>query len=200
MQIRSRDKSRKTKPQAYIAKVSIGVGLMLIGIAAILNFPLLSSLIDSFDIPGEFNSVPAPNEVNFSAPKIRLTTLQGESVSLQDFRGTTVLVNNWAVWCPPCKAEMPTLQTYYNTHKNQNFTIIAIEAGSSLAVVDKYVSENNLTLPIWLDPTEKATVAFNNPALPSSYLIDSTGTVRHMWTGSINIDILEKYVSPYLEE
>ncbi len=173
----------------------IGAGLLVLGVVAWALLPGWSRVASS----QAQNSV-IPVEVNFPAPELHLSDLRGNPVSLADYRGQVVLVNNWATWCPPCKAEMPALQAYYEKHHHQNFTIVAIEAGEPPAEVVAFVQQYGLTFPIWLDPDQKATAAFRNPGLPSSYVIDPEGTVRLAWTGAISREMLEKYVTPLLEE
>jgi peroxiredoxin len=95
---------------------------------------------------------------------------------------------------------MPTLQKYYDDHRHQEFTIIAIEAGEPVFEVADFVEQYGLTFIVWPDPTQSATVAFRNPALPSSYLIDRTGSVRLAWTGAIDRETLEKFITPIVEE
>jgi peroxiredoxin len=146
----------------------------------------------------DLSIVPAP--VNFAAPELTLYDLDGEQVSLADFEGQVVLVNNWATWCPPCKAEMPTLQAYYEKHKDQGFLLIGIEAGEPADEVAQFVEDYKLTFPIWLDPQNKALSAFHNQNLPSSYVIDRQGTVRLAWVGAISKSILEKFLTPLLED
>src|SRR5574339_79424 len=80
-----------------------------------------------------------PVSVNLAAPELTLENINGQTESLATYRGNVVLVNNWATWCPPCKAEMPTLAAYYDEHRSEGFTIIAIEAGDSLEVVGPFV-------------------------------------------------------------
>jgi peroxiredoxin len=170
-----------------------GAGLVVIGVAAWLLLPGL--------IAGEQTELTAiPAQVDYPAPDLILTDLQGNPVSLLDYRGQTILVNNWATWCPPCKKEMPALQAYYEAHQRSKFTIIAIEAGEPAAEVADFVQHYGLTFPVWIDPTLKATVAFRNPGLPSSYLIDAKGRIRLAWAGAISQKALEKYVTPLLEE
>lgn len=141
-----------------------------------------------------------PIEVNYAAPELELSDLDGAPVSLADYHGQIVLVNNWATWCPPCKAEMPTLQGYYDEHRAQNFSIIAIESGEPVADVEAFTREYGLTFEVWPDPTQKALAAFRNMNLPSSYVIDEQGTIRLAWTGAISRSMLEKYVTPLLED
>ena len=138
--------------------------------------------------------------VNYPAPELSLTDLQGKAVSLADFRGRVVLVNNWATWCPPCKAEMPTLQAYYEDHQEQGFDTVAIEAGEPAEEVAAFAREFRLSFPVWPDPDFVSQTSFKNDALPSSYVIDRQGQVRLAWVGPINRELLEQYVTPLLEE
>jgi thiol-disulfide isomerase/thioredoxin len=75
----------------------------------------------------ELSAVPA--KVNFPAPELTLTDIQGGSRSLADYRGQVVLVNLWATWCPPCKEEMPTKLFMKNTEKS--FIIAINDSGQS---------------------------------------------------------------------
>ncbi|MFM8426640.1 MAG: TlpA family protein disulfide reductase, partial [Chloroflexota bacterium] len=139
-------------------------------------------------------------KVDFPAPGLALENVSGAAESLKDFRGRVVLVNNWATWCPPCKAEMPSLQKYYAAHQEEGFTLVAINAGDGKPEVDKFVSDYGLTFNVWLDPDGAALNAFKNGNLPNSYVLDRTGTVRYAWTGEISYEMLEKYVTPVIQE
>ncbi len=141
-----------------------------------------------------------PSVVNYAAPELALNDLDGNTVALSDHIGSVVLVNNWATWCPPCKAEMPTLQAYFTGHKDDGFMLLAIEAGDPVPEVAQFVESYELTFPILLDPSNLALRAFRNDSLPSSYVIDRQGTVRLAWTGPISLEKLENFVTPLLEE
>ncbi len=141
-----------------------------------------------------------PVQVNFTAPELSLQNISGEIQSLAMYREQVVLVNNWATWCPPCKAEMPTLAAYYEQHAAEGFTIIAIEAGDPLEAVASFARNYGLKFPVWLDPNGAALEAFRNGNLPNSYVIDRSGMVRYTWTGEISRIMLEKYVTPLLVE
>jgi len=187
-------RERRSRGQ-LLAMALIGAGLLVLGVVALVILPKLDI---STGVDSSISAVPA--QVNYSAPSLALNDLRGEPVSLEDYRGTVVLVNNWATWCPPCKEEMPTLQAYFEDHRDQGFTIIAIEAGEPLAEIQAFVEDYGLTFPVWPDPGLKATAAFRNPGLPSSYVIDRQGNVRLAWAGAINRQMLEKHVTPFLEE
>ncbi len=139
-------------------------------------------------------------EVNYPAPELALQNVNGAAESLIDYRDKVVLVNNWATWCPPCKAEIPTLEAYYKAHTTDGFVIIGVEAGEPQNDVLKFVQDNGMTYPVWIDLNGAALDAFNNENLPSSYVIDRKGTVRLAWVGEISSEMLEKYITPLLME
>ena len=182
----------ESKPRLIAPYLLLGLGLFLIAASAFYIFRDVS-------IQSDFSTVPV--QVNYPAPELTLTDLQGITHSLANYRGQVVLVNLWATWCPPCKEEMPTLQAYYNKHADKGFIIIAINDGDPTPDVLQFAKEYQLTFPVWLDPTYIATEqAFKTLNLPSSYVIDREGTVRLMWVGGINRKTLDKYVTPIIEE
>ncbi|MDD2695825.1 MAG: TlpA disulfide reductase family protein [Anaerolineales bacterium] len=190
--------SKHRKRPIPIALLAVGAGLLLLGIVA---FGALSGADKG---NGEADLVRvgfgAPAQVSFPAPDLRLTDLQGAPVSLSDYRDRVVLINNWATWCLPCEAEMPTLQAYYQAHQHQNFALIAIDVGEPVADILPFKERYGLTFEIWLDPNLLAIAAFRNSGLPSTYVVDSAGTVRYAWAGAVSHETLEKYVTPMLED
>jgi peroxiredoxin len=187
----SKKKYRRKSHKPYPI-VPIAAGLLLIAFA----FVVMDSPRSDSDAASLSSVVPVA--VDFVAPELSLENINGQTESLADYRDWVVLVNNWATWCPPCKAEMPTLAAYYNEHQSEGFTIIAIEAGDSLDAVAPFVQSYKLKFPVWLDPDGLSLRAFGNGTLPNSYVIDRSGTVRYAWTGEINRDMLEKYITPLL--
>jgi cytochrome c biogenesis protein CcmG, thiol:disulfide interchange protein DsbE len=179
----------------FLPPILIGMGLIILGLVAFMILPKPGSNAESKD---EISAVPVA--VEFSAPNLTLADLHGDTASLEDYLGKVVLVNNWATWCPPCKAEMPIFEAYYQEHKIKRFTIVAIEAGQPQTEVANFVNSYQLSFPVWLDANNKALDAFRNQRLPNSYLIDRDGIVRLAWTGAISRQMLDKYVTPLLED
>lgn len=179
-------------PRRFYAMLLIGAGLVSIGI---MFFLLLNNTAASTQ---DFSTVPA--KVDFAAPELTLEDLSGESVSLKDYPGSVVLVNLWATWCPPCREEMPTLQSFYEKYKANGFVLVAINQEETVDVVEPFVKEFGLTFPVWLDIDYLAQREFNTMNLPSSYVIDRNGRVRLMWIGGISKKNLEKYVPDLIEE
>jgi len=192
-------KQRKSLRKINIlAMVVSGVGLILAGTAAFLAWPKAEV---SASPPVLNSSMTIPVEADFEAPALTLSSLDGQEHSLADYRGQVVLVNLWATWCPPCKAEMPTLEAYYGAHAADGFTIIAVNDGDAEDDVKAFVQEYALTFQVWLDPTYEATErAFKTLNLPSSFVIDREGQVRLRWVGEIDRATLEKYVTPLVVE
>ena len=182
------------KPIKPIPLLLLGLGLILIAASVF----LFKRDAGAQTIPSDLSAVPA--KANFPAPEVTLTDTRGESHSLRDYRGQVVLVNLWATWCPPCKAEMPTLVAYHNEHTADGFTVIAVEAGDPADTVSPFVESFKMTFPVWLDPDGESLKGFGNGSLPNSYVIDRTGTVRYAWTGEISKAMLEKYVTPLIAE
>jgi thiol-disulfide isomerase/thioredoxin len=186
--------TKKNHRRKNNSKFVLGVGLIMVGLAAVLI--LLGPKHTEASQPVSRSVVPA--EVNYPAPELSLQNVNGETESLVGYQDKVVLVNNWATWCPPCKAEIPTLEAYYKAHNEEGFVIIGIEAGEPQSEVLEFVQGSNITYPIWIDPENAGMQAFHSSGLPSSYVIDRNGAVRLAWVGEISQEMLEKYVTPML--
>lgn len=186
-------------PDSKSARLLLGIGLIVLSLVLLFMIFTPGGSDNPERVSAGGNYV-VPVSVNFPAPDLELENLNGKVETLKDFHGQVVLVNNWATWCPPCKAEMPTLSDYYNDHADEGFAVIAIESGDPREKVLDYVEEYDLPFTVWLDAHAQAMQAFQNQNLPSSYVIDRSGIVRFAWTGEINRELLEKYVTPMLSE
>lgn len=115
------------------------------------------------------------------APDFQLQNLDGETVSLSDFRGKKVVLNFWATWCPPCREEMPEMQSYYAEHTNGRFEIIAVNATSTEQsggkAVQPFVEELGLTFPVLMDTEGTVSDQFEVMFYPTTYLLDESGVI-----------------------
>lgn len=138
-------------------------------------------------IPNEskpHSSIEAP-QVGFLAPDFVLSGLDYQDISLSDFKGTPVILNFWASWCPPCKAEMPSFEKAYQEFSGSGLKIIAINATSqdSIADVSFFIEEYGITFPVPLDKTGEVSNDFLVHSLPTTYFIDKDGLIREIIIG-----------------
>ncbi len=184
-------------PRAASSLLLAGLGLLLLGGAGALY--LANRQNEQNLQPTDFSAIPAT--VRYAAPALQLSDLSGTQHTLSEYQGQVVLINLWATWCPPCQAEMPLLQQFFERHRDAGFTVVAIEDGEPASDVRSFVARYALTFPIWLDPSHQATDhAFKTMNLPTSFVVDRWGTVRLTWLGAISESNLEKFVTPLIEE
>ncbi|MFB4168555.1 peroxiredoxin family protein [Virgibacillus sp. JSM 102003] len=129
-------------------------------------------------------------EVGNIAPDFELTTLNGDTVKLSDYRGQRVMVNFWATWCPPCRAEMPDMEKF---HQNKDITILAInltETESTKSDVTEFVEKFELTFPVLMDETVKVANQYQIQPIPSSFMIDSNGRIQYKALGAMNYELM----------
>ena len=132
------------------------------------------------------------------APDFKLSTIDGKTVQLSDFRGKQVLLNFWATWCPPCRAEMPHMVKFYNDYKDKNVVILSVNMTQSErneSSVPAFIQEYKMTFPIVLDRQGAVGDLYQVTAYPTSYLIDSQGVIRNVFVGAINYDTMVQSVS-----
>ncbi len=177
----------------------LGLGLIFVGVGAALALRGNPSA-DQTPAVGSSHECVDPQPVDFAAPDLQLTDLEGSRVSLADYRGRVVLLNAWASWCPPCRAEMPDLQAFYESHAGEGLDVVAVNIGEPPQVVAEFLHKQGLTFPAWLDPDEATLRAFQTISLPYSAVIDRSGRVRLAWSGRTCLQNLEGRVIPLLYE
>lgn len=111
------------------------------------------------------------------APDFQAVDLKGQELSLKKYRGQVVLLDFWATWCAPCRAEMPHLKKVYDKYKDQKFEIIGISLDRGQAVLDSYIEKQGMTWPQFLD-NGTVTKMYNVTGIPATFLIDGEGIVR----------------------
>ncbi len=111
------------------------------------------------------------SQIGNLAPDFQLVNLDGQSVSLRDFRGRPVLVNFWATWCPPCRAEMPFIQEVFADRKwaGKGLVILAVDIGESSSTVREFMKTYGLTFPALLDITQDVSLEYDVRAIPTSF-------------------------------
>lgn len=132
-------------------------------------------------------------------PDFTLETVDGEKLTLSDFKGKKVILNFWATWCPPCKAEMPHMQKYYDKKgKEQNFEIIAVnltKQEKSKDLVTKFLKNYGITFHVPFDVDGETEKAYKVITYPSTYILNEEGTIEHSIIGPMNEDMMETYIT-----
>ncbi len=178
----------RRKKQQFDPRWIIAGAVVAIVIIVVLMFALRE------DTPTTSTSTSQPTAPDFTVP-----SLDGGKVSLSDFRGKYVLLNFWASWCPPCKAEMPELHAYYKSYQDRGFTLLAINVNDDPSSAAAFIQANGFTFPVGLDTNGRVFGSYGGSALPTSFLIDPDGNLVKAWRpGAITRAMLEEEVTPRL--
>ena len=124
------------------------------------------------------------------APSFTLKDIDGKTHSLAEYRGKVVLVNFWATWCPPCRAEMPSIEKLYASMKGKPFVVLALDQGESVDSVFAFMGQltPSPTFPVLLDDKSRTAHAFGVMGIPSTYLIDKQGRIVAQAIGGRDYD------------
>lgn len=148
------------------------------------------------DIVDENIDLESGLEINDEAPDFELTSLTGETVKLSDYRGKMVMLNFWASWCPPCRVEMPHMETYYQEYKDEkNIEILAVnmttlERGSK-EKVDEFVNKHGLTFPILMDEEGDVKDLYKVMVYPTTYIVNPEGIITDKVMIPLDVDVIK---------
>ncbi len=115
-------------------------------------------------------------------PDLDLEGRDGGGVRLSQLRGNVVLVNFWATWCGPCRAELPLLQDLYNRYSDRNFTVLAVNVDSDRDRIAPFLKAQNLSLPIYFASPNDAAV-MTSQGIPTSFIVTPDGTLEKAYVG-----------------
>ena len=132
-------------------------------------------------------------KIGAKAPDFELQTLTGETVKLSSLKGKKVMLNFWATWCPPCKAEMPEMEKFYK-EADKDIVILAVNIDPQLDVKG-FVDKNGITFPILLDKDDHVNETYQIISIPTTYFINSNGIIQNKFTGGMNYDAMKKFTS-----
>jgi cytochrome c biogenesis protein CcmG/thiol:disulfide interchange protein DsbE len=136
-----------------------------------------------------------------SAPDFKLQDLQGHILSLGDFRGKVVLLNFWATWCPPCRAEIPDFIEAYNQYKDKGMVIIGLSVDQMSAEdLLSFVAGHKMSYPIAFATQDVIGDYKPGNYIPSTIFIDKQGQIRHKKVGAISKEELLKVFDQLVNE
>ena len=127
-----------------------------------------------------------------ATPPLVLKDLNGRTHDLKQYRGKVVLINFWATWCPPCRAEMPSMQRLKTKMAGKPFVILAVDMGETEAEVSAYIRQIKTDFTVLLDKDGRALKAWKVFAFPTSYIVDVQGNIRYGLYGASEWDAADK--------
>lgn len=154
-------------------------------------------------------AVPQPTTNSYGAPALAqkggtvtdfsLGSLDGSQIALADYAGDVIIMNFWATWCPPCRAEMPGINRFYEAHQDEGLVVLAINAQEDAATVRPFIQNNNFSFPVLLDLEGRVASQYSTRSFPTTFIIDRDGVIQHVQTGEISEDELARVVLPLLQ-
>jgi peroxiredoxin len=129
------------------------------------------------------------------AQDFTLVDLEGNEVSLSDYKGKKVFLNFWATWCPPCKAEMPEIEKVYQESKDSDLVVLAVEIGEPLDTVKTFIDNNGYNFKVLLDLDQSVAASYGISAIPASFFIDEDGNIVDKRVGGMNYDEMKEYIA-----
>ncbi|MEW6427073.1 MAG: TlpA disulfide reductase family protein [Thermodesulfobacteriota bacterium] len=138
-------------------------------------------------IAGQAGAVTPPWEIDglkgAPAPAFSLADLDGRKQGLDDFSGKTVLLNFWATWCGPCRAEMPALNRLAEKYRDRGLVVVGVSVDQGPDVVIAFLKKLQVSFPVLMDSDMAVTEQYKVYAFPTTFLIDAKGTVRDFYLG-----------------
>jgi thiol-disulfide isomerase/thioredoxin len=117
-------------------------------------------------------------------PPLRVATLDDKTVGVEVFDGKVTMLNFWATWCPPCRAEMPSMQILYEKTRDVAFDIMAVSVGEPKKTVTDFLADNTYTYPMFLDVTGAQSAPFAGRGIPTTFILDKQGRAIAGMVGS----------------
>ncbi len=146
------------------------------------------------------NTTVGPAQIGKPIANFSLTDLNGVTHSIADYKGRPVLINSWATWCPPCKAEMPALHEFYLKHKAEGFELLAVNSGEGRSAVQQFIGQTGFTFPVLLDTNKDVLDGLGVSGLPTSIWIGRDGTVKTIHVGGLTPKMIETRLTPLLSQ
>lgn len=140
---------------------------------------------------------PPSSDIGHPAPDFELSTLDGETLQLSELQGRVVVLNFWATWCPPCRAEIPALQGVHEA--NDNVVVVGVNVQEPALDVQSFMRSLDADYPVVLDTDAAVNRTYVVRALPTTYFIDERGVIVDVFGGPLSEPLLRRMVSEIAE-
>ncbi|MFV9675229.1 MAG: peroxiredoxin family protein [Anaerolineales bacterium] len=171
------DKEEPSANRKWVIGVAVllGLGLVVAGGVALAG--------RNENEQGSYTGVKVAQVGGALAPDFTLVNLEGENVSLSDFKGQPVLINLWATWCGPCRIEMPTIQSRFEEYRDEGFIVLAVNFDEPRADVQSFRDKFELTFQTLLDPGAEVQKLYRTRSYPTSFFVDRKGVIQAQHIG-----------------
>jgi peroxiredoxin len=163
------------------------VAAAALGVAVMVFEPYFFAPSSRSDGPAAFKGQPAP--------VYALRDDRGVAVSLADYRGRIVVMNLWASWCPPCRAEMPDLQRLADYGKGRGIAVVGVNEGESGDRARAFAQSLQINYPIWVDANQRYGRSYNALGLPTTVIVGRDGIVTRAFDGALTFDQMRKSIA-----
>ncbi len=208
-----RPPKRRLQPRAVLRSVVLPLAVLALIVGGLVYWDSRGggttkddARFGTVDLPPERNPTgeQPKGEVGRPAPDFVLQRPEGGTLRLSDLQGRPVLVNFWAHWCPPCRAEIPELVKAYSQHRAEGLIIIGVNLQESNKTVLDFASDWGMTFPIVIDREGELTQVWRlgGPikGIPSSYFVDKAGVIRAIFFGPMTERSLAERLAKILPE
>jgi thiol-disulfide isomerase/thioredoxin len=167
--------------------------ILFLSTGLVLGMGLSAFVLAGFNrtVPNQEYASPKPGAM---APDFTLTALDGKPQSLSQYRGKAVIINFWASWCEPCKAEMPLIEEYAEKYPSQ-LVVLGLNSEETALVAQSFVDSLKIKFPILLDSNGVVSDLYRVDGFPTSIFIDSNGRIQAEQVGSLSRDNMNRYLA-----
>lgn len=182
------------------AKIIIAIAAFaLLLILAVVGYNLLSQKVK----PQQNTAAASSQTSKTSAPDFTVQDINGNNVSLSDFKGKPVVLNFWASWCPPCKAEMPDYEKMYQQYSSQGvvFMMVNMTDGSreTTATAKQFLKDSKYTFSAYFDLKSNAAETYGISSIPDSIFIDKNGKIVNAYEGMIDAATMKNNIETIIK-
>ena len=195
--------AHKVEQKSFLEKnihfIVIAVVLVVVG-AIYFNKSNNGNGASAAGVPAEAAAMETPSEGRL-APDFTLTSTDGKAIKLSDYRGKVVVVDFWATWCPPCKAEIPDFIRLYSQYKNSGFQMLGISVDQGgLNDVIPFMKQYGINYPIMLATDEVVAAYGGIRGIPTTFVIDKHGYIRDAFEGYRPASVFENLIQQLTKE